>query len=92
MRPNQQVTVTLEHQGFDLPKVTLSVYNQQGWKLDVKLDKTGKGTFKTLGAGLYFIEASYNNKVDASFNGKKYNSVYYAATEVREVRNTLNKE
>jgi len=86
LRPDQPVTVTLEHQQIDLSKVTLSIYNQQGWKLDVKVNKqTGKGIFNVLGAGSYFIEAAYNNKVDGNYNGKAYNSAYYAATEIIEV-------
>jgi hypothetical protein len=86
LSPNQPVTVILEHQQIDLSKVVLSVYNQQGWKLDVKIDKqSGKGTFNCMGAGLYFIEAAYNNKENGSYNGKAYNSAYYAATELIEV-------
>jgi hypothetical protein len=82
----KRVTIVLEHQQIDLSKVTLSVYNQQGWKLDVKLGKeSGKGFFDVLGPGLYFLEAAYNDKINGTYNGKAYNSYYCAATQIIDV-------
>lgn len=79
------VSVAVEHQDIDLSKVTISVFNQAGWKLDLKPDANGKAEFTALDKGTYFIEAVYKAKTPGTWNNKEYKSVYFAATNILDI-------
>ncbi|MBB5441134.1 putative GH25 family protein [Pedobacter sp. AK017] len=79
------VLITVEHQDIDLSKVTISIFNQAGWKLDTKVDTNGKAEFKALDKGTYFIEAVYKDKSPGTLNNKEYKSVYCAATTILDI-------
>lgn len=69
----------------DLSKVEISIFNQAGWKLDLKPGADGQAEFKALEKGKYFIEAVYKDKTTGTFNNKDYKSVYYASTTIAEI-------